>query len=71
MRVKIVWPIKDGVASISFQEIEAPPSVGDVLIFENGNGALLHKVISSPNDPDGCAYTCGGAPVTLHRGRDI
>lgn len=54
MRTKIMVPNADGSAAITFQEFEAIPSAGSVIVFENGNAYIVDSATPSPGDPDGC-----------------
>ena len=75
MRIKVLIPNADGTpgGSLTLQEIDQEPKVGDILLYEYGGAVLLTHVTPAGQDPDGADFVCRAADGTgkVLKGRDV
>ncbi len=75
MRIKVLIPNDDGSdgSSLTLQEVDQAPKVGDILLYEGGWARLMTFVIEGGEDPDGAAFFCRAAPGngTVIKGRNV
>ena len=68
-------PTDDGSygGSLTLQEVDQAPEVGDILLYEGGFARLITFVIEGGDDPDGAAFVCRAAAGTgtVIRGRNV
>lgn len=76
MLAKILIPNNDGTpgGSFAFQELDAVPSLGDIVVFGSGQARQIENVIyplRSP-DPDGADMTirASAGVLTVHQGKN-